>query len=62
MNATTTQLNTSHVPRLSRPEEVAAVIMEAAAKGTATKPWPQTAAVDFETVISAWKQEQFNYA
>ena len=32
MKATTTELDTSHVPMLSKPKEVAAVIMEAAAK------------------------------
>jgi pimeloyl-ACP methyl ester carboxylesterase len=32
MKATTTELNTSHVPMLSKPKDVAAVIMEAAAK------------------------------
>jgi len=32
MKATTKELDTSHVPMLSRPKEVAAVIMEAAAK------------------------------
>jgi pimeloyl-ACP methyl ester carboxylesterase len=32
MKATTTELNTSHVPMLSKPKEVAAVIMDAAAK------------------------------
>jgi pimeloyl-ACP methyl ester carboxylesterase len=32
MNATTTELDTSHVPMLSKPKDVAAVIMDAAAK------------------------------
>jgi pimeloyl-ACP methyl ester carboxylesterase len=32
MNATTTELETSHVPMLSKPKDVAAVIMDAAAK------------------------------
>jgi len=32
MKATTKELDTSHVPMLSKPKEVAAVIMEAAAK------------------------------
>jgi len=32
MKATTTELNTSHVPMLSKPNDVAAVIMDAAAK------------------------------
>lgn len=32
MKATTTEFNTSHLPMLSKPESVAAVIMEAAAK------------------------------
>ena len=32
MKATTTELNTSHVPMLSNPNDVAAVIMDAAAK------------------------------
>jgi pimeloyl-ACP methyl ester carboxylesterase len=32
MKATTTELDTSHVPMLSKPEDVAAVIMDAAAK------------------------------
>jgi len=32
MGATTTELNTSHVPMLSKPKEVAAVIMDAAAR------------------------------
>jgi pimeloyl-ACP methyl ester carboxylesterase len=32
MKATTTELNTSHVPMLSKPNEVAAVIMDAATK------------------------------
>ena len=32
MKAETTELGTSHVPMLSKPEDVAAVIMEAAAK------------------------------
>jgi pimeloyl-ACP methyl ester carboxylesterase len=32
MKATTTELNTSHVPMLSKPAEVAAIIMEAAMK------------------------------
>jgi pimeloyl-ACP methyl ester carboxylesterase len=32
MNATTTELDTSHVPILSKPKDVAAVIMDAAAK------------------------------
>ncbi len=32
MKATTTELNTSHVPMLSKPKDVAAVIMDAAAK------------------------------
>jgi pimeloyl-ACP methyl ester carboxylesterase len=32
MKATTTELNTSHVPMLSKPNEVAVVIMDAAAK------------------------------
>src|SRR5437773_5611586 len=40
MNATTTELNTSHVPMLSKPKEVAAAIMDAAAKATATKSLP----------------------
>jgi len=47
MNATPTELNTSHVPMLSKPKAVAAVIMDAAAKATTTKPSPQTAAVSF---------------
>jgi len=32
MKATTTELNTSHLPMLSQPKAVAAVIMDAAAK------------------------------
>jgi len=32
MKATTTELNTSHLPMLSKPNEVAAIIMDAAAK------------------------------
>ena len=32
IKATTTELNTSHVPMLSKPTEVAAVILDAAAK------------------------------
>jgi hypothetical protein len=32
MKATTTELNTSHVPMLSKPNDVAAVIMDAAVK------------------------------
>jgi len=32
MKATTTELDTSHVPMLSKPKDVAAVIMDAAAK------------------------------
>jgi pimeloyl-ACP methyl ester carboxylesterase len=40
MHATTTELDTSHVPMLSKPDEVAAVIMDAAAKAHATKPVP----------------------
>jgi len=32
MKATTTELNTSHVPMLSQPKAVATVIMDAAAK------------------------------
>jgi pimeloyl-ACP methyl ester carboxylesterase len=32
MNATTTELDTSHVPMLSKPKDVAAVILDAAAK------------------------------
>jgi pimeloyl-ACP methyl ester carboxylesterase len=35
MKATTTELNTSHVPMLSQPKAVAAVIMDAAAKASA---------------------------
>jgi pimeloyl-ACP methyl ester carboxylesterase len=34
MKATTTELNTSHVPMLSKPAEVAAIIMEAAMKAS----------------------------
>ena len=34
MKATTTELNASHVPMLSKPKEVAAVIMDAAAKAS----------------------------
>ena len=34
MKATTTELNTSHVPMVSQPKAVAAVIMDAAAKAT----------------------------
>jgi pimeloyl-ACP methyl ester carboxylesterase len=37
MNATTTELNTSHVPMLSQPKDVAAVVMDAAAKAGAGK-------------------------
>jgi hypothetical protein len=33
MKATTKELDTSHVPMLSKPKEVAAVIMEAARAG-----------------------------
>lgn len=36
MNATTTELNTSHLPMLSRPKDVAVVIMDAAAKAPQT--------------------------
>src|SRR5258707_1869992 len=43
MNATTTELNTSHVPMLSKPKEVAAAIMDAAAKATTTKSSPKGA-------------------
>jgi hypothetical protein len=32
MKATTTELSASHVPMLSKPKDVAAVIMDAAAK------------------------------
>ena len=32
MNATTTELDASHVPMLSKPRDVSAVIMEAAAR------------------------------
>jgi len=32
MNATTTELDTSHVPMLVKPKDVSTVIMEAAAK------------------------------
>jgi len=32
MNATTTELDTSHVPMLAKPKDVSTVIMEAAAK------------------------------
>ena len=42
MNATITELNTSHVPMLSKPKEVAAAIMDAAAKAT-TKSSPKGA-------------------
>src|SRR5258705_5587165 len=42
LNATTTELNTSHVPMLSKPKQVAAAIMDAAAKGT-TKSSPKGA-------------------
>jgi hypothetical protein len=34
INATTTELDTSHVPMLSKPKEVLAVIMKAAAKAS----------------------------
>ena len=37
MNATTTTLETSHVAMLAQPEQVAAVIMEAASKAVATE-------------------------
>jgi pimeloyl-ACP methyl ester carboxylesterase len=37
MKATTTELNASHVPMISQPKAVAAVIMDAATKATATE-------------------------
>ena len=37
-NATTTELNTSHVPMLSKPKDVAAVIMDAATKAGSHQP------------------------
>ena len=41
MKATTTELDASHVPMLSQPKAVAAVIMDAAAKSTAPASNPQ---------------------
>jgi len=47
MNAATTELNTSHVPMLSKPKEVAAAIMDAAAKATTGNSLPKGASKEF---------------